>query len=555
MAMEDYLKDSQFGQLAGSILSRKDDDYKKDVLKTVALDSILQFFDQWKNKRKDTVNRNTEMAKENEIVALGKDEAYWDRRNEILAQEKKIQENGSSDVFFERAENWFNNPDNQKNIPNFRAEDFEDSNSPMYKVKNKRIQTYINEVLLPAHNSKLEKIDKNILTFDEFTGKTRARFDAEERFIGRPTEKSLIKKGLSKIGLFTEQDNVLKNEYETAKIESEALRRKRGEIFTFDEKKIDDIKTTDPLGNITYRNPYEGLTEEEFLQGSIYTLDEFKRSDEFKTLQTPSQQLYAIKEFKLNEDLKDVNNQTAITALVMTAKVVDLEEQRVNMFESIKSNDPDFIETKPVRREILEEYNKREDVIAWNASLNEAYSAENKTPKYLKARQEAGYDIGIVGEQSLEVEELIDFDTKLAAKHLNIGQIVNGKEYTQVNYNKDREELKNTLLAKFVKGKLSAPSAFETALQTVYLNNVKSLSDWMVSSDGIEYVNNKQIQLQQQAAEGVVVTVDAVRSQVRRAKTSVLTKGYMWNLNNMVLLPSGGVSISETDDLTLETLN
>ena len=57
MAMEDYLKDSQFGQLAGSILSRKDDDYKKDVLKTVALDSILQFFDQWKNKRKDTVNR------------------------------------------------------------------------------------------------------------------------------------------------------------------------------------------------------------------------------------------------------------------------------------------------------------------------------------------------------------------------------------------------------------------------------------------------------------------------------------------------------------------
>jgi len=555
MAMEDYLKNSQFGQLAGSILSRKDDDYKKDVLKTVALDSILQFFDQWKNKRKDTVNRNTEIAKENEIVALGKDEAYWDRRNEILAQEKKIQENGSSDVFFERAENWFNNPDNQKNIPNFRAEDFEDSNSPMYKVKNKRIQTYINEVLLPAHNSKLEKIDKNILTFDEFTGKTRARFDAEERFIGRPTEKSLIKKGLSRIGLFTEQDNVLKNEYETAKIESEALRRKRGEIFTFDENKIDDIKTTDPLGNITYRNPYEGLTEEEFLQGSIYTLDEFKRSNEFKTLLNPSSQLIAIEEFEANEKFGDVNNLKAITSIVMTAKVVDLGIERINMFESIKNNDPDFINTKPERNETLLEYNKREDVIAWKASLDEAYSAKNKTPKYLKARKESGYGIGILDEQSLIVEELIDFDTVLAAKHLKIGQVVDGKVYTKDTYFKDREELTNTLLKKFVADKLYTPSILEQGLVNSFFRNVDSVETWLASEKGMGYVKARQIQLQQDAPEGVVVTEQAVRNQILRQRTKILSDSYMWKLQNFTMLPSGGISILENNDLTLKTVN
>tara|TARA_R100001377_G_C3194409_1_gene112008 strand:+ start:1329 stop:2996 length:1668 start_codon:yes stop_codon:yes gene_type:complete len=555
MAMEDYLKNSQFSQVAGSILSRKDDDYKKDALKALTLDSILQVFDQWKNKRKDTVSKNTEMAAENEIVALGKDKAYWDRRNEILAQEKKIQENGSSDVFFGRAENWFNNPENQTNIPNFRAEDFEDSNSPMYKVKNKRIQQYIKEVLVPAHNSKMEKIDKNILTFDEFTGKTRTRFDKEEKYINRPTEKSLIKKGLSKIGLFTEQDNILENEYETARLESEALRRTRGQIFTFDETKIDDIKTTDPLGNIKYRNPYEGLTQEELLAGNVFTLAEFKGSDQFKTLQTVSQQLDAVKQFNANENFGDVNNQEAITAIVMTAKVVDLEEQRISTFDAIKNNDSDFIKTKPKRNETLAEYNKREDVIAWKVSLDEAYSAEKQTAKYLKARRDAGYDIGAVGEQSLEVEELIDFDTELAAKHLKIGLVVDGKKYTTTDYSKDREELKNTLLEKFVKGKLSVPSNFEAALQTVYLNNVKSLSDWMVSAEGVSYVKNKRIQLQSMAKEGVVVTEDEVRSQVRRAKTNVLTKGYMWNINNMVLLPSGGVSISETNDLILDTLN
>jgi hypothetical protein len=555
MAMEDYLKNSQFSQVAGSILSRKNDDYKKDALKALTLDSILQVFDQWKNKRKDTVSKNTEMAAENEIVALGKDQALWDRRNEILAQEKKIQENGSSDVFFGRAENWFNNPENQTNIPNFRVEDFQDSNSPMYKVKNKRIQQYIKEVLVPAHNSKMEKIDKNILTFDEFTGKTRTRFDKEEKYINRPTEKSLIKKGLSKIGLFTEQDNVLENEYSAAKLESEALRRKRGEIFTFDETKIDDIKTTDPLGNIKYRNPYEGLTEEEFLEGSVYNLDDFKRSDEFKTLQTPSQQLYAIEEFKANEKFKDVNNLKAITNIVMTAKIVDLGIERINMFESLKDNDPDFLKTKPERKETLAEYNKREDVIAWRVSLDEAYSAEKQTPKYLKARKNAGYDIGMVNNQSLIVEELLDFDTQLAAKHLKINKVVDGKIYTKDKYVKDRENLKNALLEKFVSDKLYTPSRLDSDLRTSFMRNVDSLETWLASEQGMIAVNRKTLELQGMAADGVVITKEAVRNQMLRKRTVILSDSYLWKRQNFQVSPSGNITISETDNLTLDSLD
>ena len=573
MAMEDYLKDSQFGQIAGSILSRKNEDYKKDFAKAVTLETILQFFKGLKDNRKNTVNANIKVANENEIVALGKDEALWDRRNEILKKEKLIQNSSPSDVFYGQAESWFNNPENQKNIPNFRPEDFEDSDSPMYKVKNNRIQKYISEVLLPSHQSKMSKIDKNILTFDEFAGKTRARFDAEEKYLNRPSEKSLIRKGFSKVGLFTGQDDALQNQYETAKLESEALRRKRGEIFTFDEKTVPYIKTTKPytdaetdkaletmdpsvveLGNISYRNPYEGLTQEELLKGDRYTLDEFKRSEEFKTLQTPTQQLYAIKSFEDNEKFGDVNNEKAITSIIMTSKIIDLEEQRIQAFETIKNNDPEFLKTKPVREERLAEYNKREDVIEWTKTLNEAYSAEQRTPKYLKARKDAGYDIGAVGEYAMEVEEIIDFDTELASKHLNIGKVIDGKKYTKSNFKDDRENLKNTLLEKFVKGKLSNPSNFEKALQQVYLNNVGSLTNWLSSQDGQSYVNNKRIELERAAPEGTSITYSAVESQIRRARTQILTNGYMWNLENMILLPSGGIGIQENDELTLETL-
>tara|TARA_R110002020_G_scaffold102194_2_gene240211 strand:+ start:344 stop:2068 length:1725 start_codon:yes stop_codon:yes gene_type:complete len=574
MAMEDYLKDSQFGQIAGSILSRKNEDYKKDVAKAVTLEAILQFFKGLKDNRKNTVNANIKVANENEIVALGKDEALWDRRNEILKKEKTIQESSAADVFDSQAESWFNNPENQKNIPNFRPEDFQDPDSPMYKVKNNRKQKYINEVLLPAHQFKMNKIDKNILTFDEFAGKTRARFDAEEKYISRPSEKSLIRRGFNKVGLFTEKDDALTNEYETARIESEALRRKRGEIFSFDEVVIPNIPVTEPytdaeadkaletmdpsvveMGNvIRYRNPYEGLTEEELLEGKRYTLEDFKRSEEFKTLQTLSQQTSAIKAFKENENFGDINNEDAITSIVMTSKIIDLEEQRIQAFENIKNNDPDF--KKPERNETLTEYNKREDVIAYQNALDEAYSAEDQTPKYLKARKDAGYDIGLVNEYAVEVEEIIDFDTNLTAKHLNIGKVINGKKYTKNNYKTDRENLKNALLDKFVRNKLTNPSNLEQALQRVYFDNVGRLTNWISSEEGKTYINNKKADMQRTAKEGVIITYEAAETAVRRARTKTLSDGYQWNLKNMVLLPSGVITIQEEEDeLTLDTLN
>ena len=565
MAMEDYLKDSQFGQVAGSILSRKNEDYKKDFAKAVTLETILQFFKGLKDNRKNTVNANIKVANENEIVALGKDEALWDRRNEILKKEKKIQESSSADVFDSQAESWFNNPENQKNIPNFRPEDFQDPDSPMYKVKNNRKQKYINEVLLPAHQFKMNKIDKNILTFDEFAGKTRTRFDAEEKYINRPSEKSLIRRGFNKVGLFTERDDVLKNEYETARIESEALRRKRGEIFSFDEIVIPDIPITEPYTGaeadktlktnvIKYRNPYEGLTKEELLKGKRYTLEDFKRSEEFKTLQTLSQRTSAIQAFKENENFGDINNEDAITSIVMTSKIIDLENQRIEAFENIKNNDPDF--KKPKRNETLTEYNKREDVIAYRDALDKAYSAEEQTPKYLKARQDAGYDIGLVSEYAMDIEEIIDFDTVLTAKHLTIGEVIDGKLYTKENYKTDREDLKNKLIDKFVKNELTNPSNLEESLQGVYFDNIGTLSNWIASENGQTYIGNKQGDMQRNAKEGTIVTKEAAETAVRRAKTKIITDGYIWSLKNMVLLPDGSIAIQEDEEeLTLDSLN
>ena len=90
----------------------------------------------------------------------------------------------------------------------------------------------------------------------------------------------------------------------------------------------------------SYLNPENGLekryaiTEAELLRGSKYSLNEFKRSEEYNTLQTPGAKSAAIQMF--NEKSKNgLLNDEHLLDVINTAKVTDVINTREITFNSI----------------------------------------------------------------------------------------------------------------------------------------------------------------------------------------------------------------------------
>ena len=144
MAQEDYMRNSQVGQIAGSILAGrgkdKDDNFKKALLAS-ALEELFKGFKQMRKTKVDNTVREIEGSS---VIDMSRNKAVWERRNEILEKDKLIKKGGAVKTFSPEAESWFNNPENHKEIKNFNPAEFEDIDSPMYKVKTKEIQEYVN---------------------------------------------------------------------------------------------------------------------------------------------------------------------------------------------------------------------------------------------------------------------------------------------------------------------------------------------------------------------------------------------------------------------------
>ena len=188
-----------FGDFAYAYMTgRKKDDKKERRKKNILLLGSALFSARESRMQSDVMDAvNT--LKESQAVEIAKAEANFQKKLKIEALQDRIVKEGATTVFDTEAESWFNNPNNQ--AENFDPLDYEDRNSPMYTVKRKAKNKYINEVLLPKHNAKYGVLDPSITTQEEFIKPIQDKFKSQIKEASSSDKLSLIHKGLSKIGI------------------------------------------------------------------------------------------------------------------------------------------------------------------------------------------------------------------------------------------------------------------------------------------------------------------------------------------------------------------
>ena len=223
----------EFYNLQRNILDRVGDDSVNDEeLKGIAALFGLDVLQRLVLRKQNTLDNNVQEIKNQEIIRNGRNEVLWNKRNEVLENNKLIKQQGPLAFFDAEAEAVFNNPATHENSevkkdnPDFvfNPQEFEDKNSPMYKVKTDWKNNYIQQVLLPAHQKKYDEIDQSILTFDEYNTNNRELTRHEIEYAKRPSERSLLRQW----NLFgRKRTQRLKASYDQAKQAEENIRLER----------------------------------------------------------------------------------------------------------------------------------------------------------------------------------------------------------------------------------------------------------------------------------------------------------------------------------------
>ena len=549
MAQEDYMRNSQVGQIAGSILAGrgkdKDDNFKKALLAS----ALEELFKNFKQMRKTKVDNTVREIEGSSVIDMSRNKAVWERRNEILEKDKLIKKGGAVKTFSPEAESWFNNPENHKEIKNFNPAEFEDIDSPMYKVKTKEIQEYVNNVLLPTHNKKMENIDTNILTFEEFNKPLIDRTKTETNYAQRGSETSLIKKGLSYLGVGKGQEVRMKSAIENAKAEEKRLNTKRETILS------DDLYVIKTLGKntpniIKLEGAYSGLTTDERLLGERYTLDEFKRSDYFKEIKgNAAAQLYAINTFKENEITNDFNNEEEILNIVATSQLLTAEETMSKTYTILKENDKEFLQSKPKRNsgENVEAYNKRKDVVDWKEGLDNAYV--KGSIKDIETKKKAGYDLTTVEVYKTEIEEMVLYDKQTMIDKDNL----KNNTLTQEEFNDNLESRKLKLITGLVQRDLYNPTAIEQVTEGYLVDGLSGITNFFNSAEGVQAISNHKIFLET-TNEGLTFTREEARESLRKNRMNNLTKDYNYWKEKLTINELGEVVSSDSALVDTSTL-
>ena len=177
MLDEEYYNESR------NILDKvgEDSPVDSDALKGLAAYFGLDVLRRLVDRKDNVMAENIANIKNDEVVKTGRNQELWKRRGKVLDNNKLINEQGAERFFDAQAESVFKNPKTHENSDilkenpdwTFNPDEFEDRNSPMYKVKQDWKRDYINQVLLPQHKNKFDQIDQNILTFDEYNTNNR----------------------------------------------------------------------------------------------------------------------------------------------------------------------------------------------------------------------------------------------------------------------------------------------------------------------------------------------------------------------------------------------
>jgi len=425
----------------------------------------------------------------------------------------------------------------------------------MYTVKRKAKNKYINEVLLPKHNAKYGVLDHSITTQEEFIKPIQDKFKSQIKEASSSDKLSLIHKGLSKIGIGGSRNQEHIKEGERAKRIIDKNNTKRtveGIGYIFDDDFDDNyIKSH-------YLNTKEDGTEQKYIiteteleRGNKYSLNEFKRSEEYNTLQTAGAKKAAIQMFN-DKMIKDKDNKyygllndEHMLDIINTSKVTDILNNRTTVFEGLKNNDPDFLESKPNKESYSDNDKFNSDMETWEAKRNEAYSPGGT--KYLQARKDAGYMVTDIEKYEAQINQYINYSAdvqqqrEILTKDDGVFSKEDQEEWTAFKNNKIEE-----LLEKFARAGLETPSEIGKSLTAIFETSIAETDRYLLSVKG---ERDAEKEVEKALNQGRNITVEDAINSLRSQRYAEITRIYNENRRNFGVIGEDIIYKTEEVDL------
>jgi hypothetical protein len=465
----------QYYDVQKNILDKIGDDSPMDskTIKGLAglftVDVLKRLVERHDNRMSDNITK----IKNDEIIRTGRNDELWKRRNKVLEDNKLIQEQGAETFFDAQAESLFNNPKTHENSDilkdnpdwTFSPDEFADRNSPMYKVKQGWKRDYINTVLLPQHKNKYEQIDQNILTFDEYNRNNRETTKHSLEYAKRPEESSFFRQW----NLFGKKRTAaLKSKYENAKkAEQNILLEREGYL----------------VGDTTTK-PLSSLTKKMYETGEVYNEFEFRNTEEYKKLSLQGQKR-ATELFRRNEEYGDKNNTYELLNIFTSVQLLENEQSKILKYDSIKYNDPDFAQAKPIRQKNQTRvmYENSQAYQEWKQGVDSAY--EKGSAKDIQARQRAGYNLTRSDDLNLAIDENIEYIAELREdkRQFDAGKM------TEDKYNEKVEAYKDKTISNIIEKELGTTDKIQSFIEGMQEDRVNSFLTALRTPAGLEAID------------------------------------------------------------------
>lgn len=468
--------DEEYYNVSRNILDKvgEDSPVDSDALKGLAAYFSLDVLRRLVDRKDNVMAENIANIKNDEVVKTGRNQELWKRRGKVLDNNKLINEQGAERFFDAQAESMFKNPkthessDILKENPDwtFNPDEFEDRNSPMYKVKQDWKRDYINQVLLPQHKNKFDQIDQNILTFDEYNTNNRELTKHAIEYAKRPEERSLLRQwnffGKKRTAKLKEKYDTSKKAQENILLEREGylLGNYTPQIFAKDPETGDTFGST-LEGTKKFQDnivrPLSGLTRKMYETGEVYNTLEFRNTQEFKKLSIQGQKL-ALDLFNQNEEYGDKNNTYEILNIFTSVQLLENEQNKIRKYDSIKYNDSDFVNAKPQRQknQTRSMYESSQAYQQWKTTVDAAYT--KGSIKDVQAKQTSGYDITRSDEINLAIEDNIEYIAELRENKRQLDE----NKITEDEYDKKIEEFKENTISNIIEKELGTTDKIQS---------------------------------------------------------------------------------------------
>ena len=487
------------------------------------------------DRKENILNENLNTIKQDEIIRTGRNQELWKRRNKVLENNKLLEEQGAESFFDAQAESVFNNPKTHENSDilkenpdwTFNANEFADRNSPMYKVKQGWKQDYINNVLLPQHKNKYDQIDQNILTFDEYNRNNRETTKHALEYAKRPEERSFFRQW----NLFGKKRTAaLKSKYQNAKqAEKNILLEREGYL----------------VGDTTTK-PLSGLTRKMYETGEVYNEFEFRNTEEFKKLSLQGQKR-ATELFRRNEEYGDKNNTYELLNIFTSVQLLEESQSKILKYDSIKYNDPDFAQAKPIRQknQTRTMYENSQAYQEWKQGVDSAY--EKGSAKDIQARQRAGYNLTRSDDLNLAIDENIEYIAELREdkRQFDAGKI------SEEEYNEKVEAYKDKTISNIIEKELGTTDKIQSFIEGMQEDRVNSFLTALRTPAGLEAIDTWTIrENQRRESKGLPKILPSQKEDIYRSiNIQHILDDSAYLYENLLISPETGRIDIDTEEL------